>query len=81
MGKQLLSAPGWIIGPTIWISSVVLMIHGLWTGAWYGYIFGLIWIVALGSFLGLMHRSRQLAEEAAEHLAREWNEHEGLDEY
>jgi hypothetical protein len=39
MKYSLRSLMPWIIGPTVWGSSLSLMVYGLWTGAWYGYVF------------------------------------------
>jgi hypothetical protein len=72
MRQRLLNALGWTIGPTIWISSVVLMIHGLWTGAWYGYIFAAILLATLGAILLAIYRANRVARAEFERRFREW---------
>jgi hypothetical protein len=39
MKYSLRSLMPWIIGSTVWGSSLSLMGYGLWTGQWYGYVF------------------------------------------
>ncbi len=75
----MLRAIGWIIGPTIWISSVVLMIHGLCTGAWHGYVFGAILITAFGSFLYVAHSGRRIGEIELERLLAKWQAEDNSD--
>lgn len=75
MGKRLQYALGWIVGPTIWISSIALMIHGLWTGAWYGYVFGTILVVGAGITLiakyRIDHMFDHMTDEERERMLRE----------
>jgi hypothetical protein len=47
------------------------MIHGLWTGVWYGYAFGSIFVVAAGTLLVVIHRVRRELETDIERIARE----------
>jgi hypothetical protein len=52
------------VGLTVWGTSLTLMVHGLWTGAWYGYAFALIFGAFGLYFLLLLRRVRR--REAAE---------------
>jgi hypothetical protein len=54
----------YVVGLTVWGSSLTLMVHGLWTRAWYGYAFALIFGAFGLYFLIIVHRARK--REAAE---------------
>lgn len=46
---------GCVVGLTVWGSAFGFMVHGLWTGAWYGYVFGTL-LIALFSLMLLIPR-------------------------
>lgn len=71
MRQRLLTALGWTIGPTIWISSVLLMIHGLCTGAWYGFVFACLLLATLGAILLAIYRANRVASAECERRFRE----------
>jgi membrane protein YdbS with pleckstrin-like domain len=59
---RTLDVVAWVVGPTVWISSVGLMIFGLWTGAWYGYAFAFVLLVGAGSILVAIYRVRRMVK-------------------
>jgi hypothetical protein len=56
MRARLQNAAAWTIGPTVWMSSIAMMIHGLWTGEWYGYVLALIIGIGVGIILVQKYR-------------------------
>lgn len=80
MGKHPLNLLGWVIGPTIWMSSLILFIHGLWTSAWYSYAFGAVFLVAAGSWVIAFYRIHRSEKAEVERMLSEWQVIEGTDE-
>ena len=54
MGSRVMTAvraiTPFVIGASVWGSSLLFMTYGLWTGAWYGYVFAAIFAI-YGAFL------------------------------
>ena len=80
MWKRVLNALALTIGPTIWISSLVMFVYGLWQGAWYGYLMGAFLIAVAGSILIAMYRVHRTEEAELARMVREWEARGEFDE-
>jgi hypothetical protein len=68
MSDRLQNIVAWTVGPTIWISSALMTIHGLWAGQWYGYVLGSILVVGVGIIFIAKWRSDRESDAEIERL-------------
>lgn len=73
---------GWIVGPTIWLSSFSLMIYGLWIGAWYGFAFAALFLWFAVVIWAILNRARRLADVELERMiANAWDDGSDADSH
>lgn len=53
---------GLLVGVVVWGTSIALLLHGIWTGAWYGYVFSAIFIALGVCLLIVEYRVRRLVQ-------------------
>jgi hypothetical protein len=67
-------AIGYVIGPTIWASSLALLAYGLLVRAWYGYVFAAIFIACGMAILVCAHRLRKWQNAEMKRLRKKYAE-------
>ncbi|HJS09623.1 MAG TPA: hypothetical protein VJ809_18270 [Pirellulales bacterium] len=75
--KPLSVVLGYVVPPTLWLSSFAVMAYGIWNHEWYGFMMAALFATLGILVLVFLYRAQRLSDaEVAEieRMAREWDE-------